>query len=91
MDFFTKVKDEFVPVTIDKLFSKPSEWDGAFVLVRVGSEAQPASQDDLDEISAAIAECDVVKYVNNASFFITSDTIDVSTLKQEDFKKIERD
>lgn len=75
-DLYVKTESgEFVPISIEKVFSNPSEWDNALILVRFGDENYAASQDDLDELFDTISGCDVVQDINNASFLVTGPPI----------------
>jgi predicted glycosyltransferase len=70
---------EFVPVTLERVFSDPSEWDNAFILVRVGGSP---SSEDLYEVWNALATADALAKIKNASFLVVGPEFEFKPLKE---------
>jgi hypothetical protein len=84
-EFYMKDDEgELVPITIEKIFSDPSEWNNSLVVVKIGSEFHAPTDDDLIDIYELLNECDTITDVENMSLLITRYDFDVETLKKED-------
>jgi len=47
-EFYTKSdKGEYIPISFDKIVTK--DWDEQLVLVRIGSEENPAKEDEINQ------------------------------------------
>lgn len=68
----------YLPVKFEKMVTK--EWEGCLVLVSVGTEENPATSQDEDEVLEAIGGCDFEGINDNVSFVVTSRKIDFKNL-----------
>ena len=71
MPFYTKnSKGEYLPVEFEQVISK--DWNNKMVIVRVGSEGRPATDQELEETQENLDNAAVLKALPNTSFLITS-------------------
>lgn len=79
MSFYIKnSKGEFLPVDFEQVISK--EWNNQMVVVRVGSDERPASDQELEETQDNLDNAAVLKMIPNTSFLITSYAIEFELL-----------
>jgi hypothetical protein len=89
-EFYTKTDSgKFLSITLEKVFSDPSEWDGSFIIVRVGSENFVPSSEDLEQLLDALLNCDALLNVKDASILMVGAHENVQ-FEKTDFKKLER-
>jgi len=74
-EFYTKSdKGEYIPISFDKIVTK--DWDEKLVLVRIGSEENPAKEDEINQTMEGLNNADALYKLKNASFLITLHNID---------------
>jgi hypothetical protein len=85
-DFYIKNKQgKFLPIDVKSIFGK--DLDGKLVIVRVGTDEQIASANDLDETEESFNRADVLNELDDVSIIITPYQIDVSVSPQEDLEE----
>lgn len=87
MSFYMKNnKGEYLPVEFDQVISK--DWNNQMVIVRVGSDERPATDQELEETQENLDNAAVLKALPNTSFLITSYAIQFDILATlDDLKK----
>jgi hypothetical protein len=79
MSFFIKNrKGAFVPVEIGQVLSR--DWAGKLVMVRVGTDENPAPEDELQGVNDSLDTATVIEMLPETSFLITSYAIDFTVL-----------
>jgi len=79
-------KGKFIPVDISQVVSK--DWDGKIVAVRMGTDALPATEEELAQAQESLDNTTVLELLQNTSFLITSYALDFSVLGSiEEIKK----
>lgn len=68
-------KGKFVPIDISSVLGK--DMNNKLVIIRVGSDEQPASMNDLDLTTSSFAKADVINDLDNVSVIITPYQIDI--------------
>lgn len=83
MPFYTKnSKGEYLPVEFEQVVSK--DWNNQMVIVRVGSEGRPATDQELEETQENLDNAAVLRTLPNTSFLITSYAIGFELLASLD-------
>ena len=83
MSFYTKNnKGEYLPVQFEQVISK--DWNNQMVIVRVGSDERPATDQELEETQENLDNAAVLKSLPNTSFLITSYAIQFEVLDSLD-------
>jgi len=87
MSFYTKNnKGEYLPVEFNQVISK--DWNNQMVIVTVGSDERPATDQELEETQENLDNAAVLKALPNTSFLITSYAIQFEVLSSlDDLKK----
>lgn len=89
IELYVKTNDGvFIPIVLEEMFSDPSEWDGSFMLVRVGSKKFVPSFEDLEKIRDMLTDCDAVSNIKDASFLVVGSHENIQ-FERADFKKLE--
>ncbi|MFA5023359.1 MAG: hypothetical protein WC523_00180 [Patescibacteria group bacterium] len=85
-EFYIKNKQgKFVPVEIKHILGK--ELNGHLIVLRVGTDAYPATESDLDETADSFSRADFLKGLDNISIVITPYQIDVDLFPEEELDK----
>lgn len=85
MSLYIKNKnDEFIPVEISSVMSR--DLNNRLVVVRVGTDDQPADLDDLDLTANSFAKADVLDDLDNVSVIITPYQISIDLLDEDEIE-----
>jgi hypothetical protein len=69
--FYTKSSDgKFIPVEFTQVISK--DWSGKLIIVRLGTDERPATEDELIEVNDNLDNASVIEMIPDTSFLITS-------------------
>ena len=86
MSLYIKNKNnEFVEIEINSIMNR--DLNNKLVIVRVGTDAQPASLEDLDLTVNSFAKADVLDELDNVSVIITPYQIDVDLVDEDEVDK----
>lgn len=69
---------EYIPVEFKSICTK--EWKNKLVLIRVGTDALPAPDSEVDETYAALGDCDALRDLGEASFLVSTHHLDFDVL-----------
>jgi hypothetical protein len=83
MDLYIKNKqNKFIPIGIDSVMSK--DLNNKLVIVKVGSDTEQASLEDLDATASSFSQADVLDDINNVSIIITPYQIEIDVVDQRE-------
>jgi len=69
--FYVKgTKGDFLPVKLEQVFSR--DWAGKIVIIKVGSDENPAPEEELDDVRNNLDNATVADMLPETSFMITS-------------------
>lgn len=86
MTLYIKNKNnEFVEIEINSVMNK--DLNNKLVIVRVGTDDQPASLEDLDLTVDSFAKADVLDELDNVSVIITPYQIDIDLIDEDEIDK----
>ena len=69
--FYTKdSKGDFVPVEFEQVLSK--DWDNKMVVVRVGTDELPVTEEELISVTEGLADATVARFLDSTSFLVTA-------------------
>ena len=71
-------KGEFKPISFKEVV--PQNWDDKLIIVRVGSDENPANDNELDLIYESFNRAEVLENLNNTSIILVPYTIDLEVL-----------
>ncbi len=80
--YMKRKNGDFVPVTLEKVFSRPSKWKNSFVLVKVGTKDNYPTPEDLDEMSEMLRECEALLAIKDASFMVVGPDVEFKALRE---------
>ncbi len=70
MVFYVRNRNgNYVPVSFKSMIT--NEWNGKMVIVRIGTEENPADVNDLDETMDSLSDADALASLENTSFLVT--------------------
>ena len=76
--YFKNKRGEYVPVNAEQVVSK--DWGGKIVVVKVGSDENPAPEEELVGVHDGLDQATVIGMLPETSFLITSFAIDFKIL-----------
>jgi hypothetical protein len=85
MSLYVKNNGKFVPVKIDSVMSR--DLNNNLVIVRVGSDEQVASLDDLDVTASSFAKANVLDDLDNVSVIITPYQIKIDLVDEREVEE----
>ena len=63
-------KGEYYPISFNKIMS--GDWEDKIVLVRIGTEDNPAQDKEVNEMYEALNAADALDSLENTSFLVTT-------------------
>lgn len=83
-EFYIKnEKDKFIPIKFSSVLAR--DLDGKLVIVRVGTDANPASESDMESTEESFRQADVITNID-VSLILTPYQIDIGAIKKEDIQ-----
>jgi hypothetical protein len=78
VEFYVKSGDRYIPITVEEIFT--DDWEDKLISIRVGSDAFPALESEIEEIYDCLSETNVIKQLVGSSFLVTLYNLDFEVL-----------
>lgn len=69
---------EYIPVEIEKIANR--DWENKIILVRIGTEQNPATEKEEEEMYVALEKADALDHLENTTFVVTLYEVDFEVL-----------
>ena len=79
-EFYMKSKDgKYIPISLKQVVTK--DWENKLIVVRIGSDANPAKESEIDETWDSLNGAEALDNLEHTSFLITMHNVEFEVLE----------